>query len=716
MWPMTETRRLTVTGQVQGVGFRPFVYRLATALGLSGEVCNRSSAVEIVIQGDEGRLHDFLSRLRQEAPGRVDRLQWETVPAPGLAQFRIAPSRADTGIASVLLADRGLCADCLAEFNDPRNRRYHYPFIGCTACGPRYSICRRLPFDRENTAWHGFPPCADCQREFADPEDRRFHAVGISCPQCGPQLFTAAGAAGEAALDEAAAVIAAGGIVAARGIAGFHLLADATNPAAVAHLRQRKRRRKPLAVLAPDLAWLRRQARVDAAEEDALTGTVRPIVLLDSDSDIARLLASGTGTLGAMLPASAIQHALLARLRRPVVATSGNPGGAPLVFDNKQALARLAEVADAFLLHDLELRCGLDDSVQRIMAGRPVNLRLGRGLAPQLHRVPAPARLLGCGAHLKANVAFQEERLLVVGPYVGDLESAATRQRYRDCKRQLPALFHAGAGAEVTDLHPDYASTIEADYRARTVPHHVAHAMAAWLEHRPAGPFLALTWDGIGLGPDGTVWGGECLQFDAGLRWHRLGSIRPFPLPPGHAIARYPGRIARVLAGDIPRGHSVACTSMGRLIEGLAALAGLRQENDYEAQVAMEWEALARRAEFAVPMDFAFRAGELDWRPLLPVLTDARLELTARARGFHLALARAALAQCRAGQGGVVLLSGGVYQNRLLVELLHEQAREEPLDFRLSCLLPPNDGGIAAGQCAAIAMAVTHNEALERCA
>lgn len=741
---MLETRHLTVRGQVQGVGFRPFVFRLATHLGLTGEVCNRSSAVDIVVQGERAVLDVFRARLPREAPGQVEDVHCETLSAPLIKPlntrryegFRIMPSRGDAGIASVLLADRGICSHCLAEFNDPGDRRYRYAFIGCTSCGPRYAVCQQLPFDRENTSWRAFPPCEDCQAEFAEPGDRRFHAVSISCPRCGPRLFTPAGAQDADALDEAAAAIAGGGIVAVRGIAGFHLLVDATNSAAIARLRRRKRRHKPLAILAPDLDWIVRHARVEGAEEVALASPVRPIVLLDSvsenenkvknESAITHAVAPGTGTLGVMLPASAIQHGLLQRLRRPLVATSGNLGGTPLLYENAQAREMLAGVADAFLLHELELTCGLDDSVQRVMAGRPVNLRLGRGLAPQVHRVPGRARVLGCGAHLKVNVAFQEGDLLVVGPYIGDLEGAQTRERYRLQKQQLPALFQAGqvqAGqieaeknTEVTDLHPDYASTIDADYRARTVPHHVAHAMAAWVEHQPVGPFLALTWDGIGLGPDGTVWGGECLQFDAGLRWRRLGSIRPFALPAGHDSARYPGRIARVLAGGTLPGQSVSCTSMGRLIEGLAALAGVRGENDYEAQVAMEWEALARGTTVAADMDFGLAADELDWRPLLPVIMDGSIDLAARARGFHLALARAALRQCAIGEGSVVLLSGGVFQNRLLVELLLQQGRALALDIRYPQRLPPNDGGISAGQCVAVAMAVQHDETLERCA
>ncbi|WOJ93137.1 carbamoyltransferase HypF [Congregibacter variabilis] len=704
--PNPECRQLEVRGQVQGVGFRPFVFRLAQRLDLKGEVYNQSSGVAITVQGSTLSLDQFVKELRQEAPGVTQEISVQIGSVMQRHGFQIAPSRSNPGVASALLADQGICADCWREFHDPKDRRYRYAFIGCTRCGPRFSICERLPYDRANTSWKAFPLCEQCIKEHGDPADRRFHAVGLCCPQCGPRLFNPQGASAEGALAQACHTLVEGGIVAIKGSSGFHLMVDAGNAAAVQRLRQRKRRRKPLALLAPSMAWIKTHASVNAIEEAALRSCAAPIVLLESDSLEAELLAPKLGLLGVMLPYNGIQLALQERLKRPLVVTSANESGAPLIFENQQALSRLNEIADTFLLHDLSLVRGLDDPVQRCMADRAVTLRLGRGLAPQIHTLDAPGSSLGCGAHLKNSLALHDGHTLVAGPYIGDLDGAPTRQRYRAAKRELPEFFRMPIDEEITDLHPDYASTIDADYRSHAVPHHVAHAMAAWLEHRPAPPFTVLAWDGIGLGPDGSIWGGECLVFDAELHWHRLGSIRRFRLPPGEAISRYPGKIARALIGEQNIGATMDCSSMGRLIEGMAALAGLRDINRFEAQAAMEWEALAARACAATPMDLSLTDGDLDWRPLLELISDKSLDLGARARGFHMALARAAIRQCALGPDKRVLLSGGVFQNRLLVELLALEARSKGMTLYLPHKVPPNDGGVALGQCTARAMRV----------
>jgi hydrogenase maturation protein HypF len=723
-----QSWQIRVSGQVQGVGFRPFVYRLAQRLNLCGAVQNRSSGVHILARGEPDCLESFVSQLRQDAPGRIRQLLIESrdsVPTGGGPDglegegFTIRASRADAGIADVLLADRALCGQCVEEFNDPANRRHAYPFISCTDCGPRYSVCRSLPWDRANTAWDDFPLCERCLAEYHNPEDRRFHAVGISCPDCGPGFLTANGSRGDRALSEAVAIIEQGGILAVKGVSGFQLMVDANNAAAVARLKRRKRRHKPLAVLAPDLHWVQQLAGPDECESEALCSPQAPIVLLAHRGDLVQRLGPGTDLLGVMLPNSGIQLALMSRLRRPLVATSGNVSGSPLVFTNEQARQELAEVADGLLMHDLQLTQGLDDPVVRVMAGKTVTLRLGRGLAPLLMEAPADTQSMGCGAHLKASVALQQGQTLVGGPYVGDLVSAATRRRYREQKRWLPKLFQTQLRQEITDLHPDYASTIDADYRAPAVPHHLAHAMAAWLEHRPLTPFLALTWDGTGLGPDGAIWGGECLRIDTDWQWQRCGSLRRFRLPPADDIARYPGRIASILKGGETGGKNLEpaleCSSMGRLLEAAAALAGLRAVNDYEAQAAMEWEALAWRGREAAPMSMPLCGTDLDWRPLLPALQDASSSLADRALGFHRALARAAVQQClacRRDDKEVVLLSGGVFQNRLLVELMLQEGESVGLTILPPARIPPNDGGIALGQCAAFALGLEQREGI----
>ena len=716
--PSRETRVIRVQGQVQGVGFRPFVYRLANALKLTGEVLNRSSDVTITLQGPARDLDEFLKKLVLQAPGVIQGIKKAVITSPSLHGFCIAPSSIDSGIADVLLTDKAICQDCLQEFNDPASRRYRYPFISCTHCGPRFSICQSLPYDRENTAWRNFPLCNDCQAEVTDPDNRRFHQVGIGCPQCGPAVTTLQGIEGDAAFDQAAETLLRSGVLAFKGDTGFQLMVDATNSEAVEKLRQRKRRTKPLAVLAHSLEWIRQHASIDSTEEKLLQDPESPLLLLQSRSNIAENVAPGTDMLAVMLPHSALQLRLSQQLQRPLVATSGNLSGSPLLYKNDEALQALTEVADCFLLHDLELCQGLDDSIIRVMAGRPVTLRLGRGLAPHVQPLRTSGTSLGCGAHLKSSIALHGQDRLIAGPYIGDLDSVQARQRYREQKSRLPEFFHLKDGQEITDLHPDYGSSIDADYRAHAVPHHVAHAMAVWQEHQVQPPFLVLTWDGIGLGPDRTIWGGECLLFESGYTWRRVGSVRPFMLPQADDIARHPGRIAGILSGTACAPGGVNCSSMGRLIEGMASLAGLRDDSDYEAQVAMEWEALGWQADQAAPMQFKLDAdNNLDWRPLLPVIADSSISLSARSAGFHQALAQAAVRQCRQAGFSTVLLSGGVFQNRLLVESLVTAASKSGLNVLTHRQIPPNDGGIALGQCVAKAMNVDqYRQEAQQCA
>lgn len=717
--PNPETRQLRISGQVQGVGFRPFIYRLARQYGLRGQVANRSSHVEIVLQGQPGKLDKVTADIRRLAPGRIDTIHSSVFDAPRFDSFTIGASEPDAGIAGALLNDRAMCSACRTEFLDPVNRRYHYPFIACTHCGPRFSITQRLPYDRHHTAWRDFPPCARCQAEHGDDSNRRFHMVGISCPDCGPSLYTAANSTTDAALEEAAAVLRDGGIVAVKGSAGYQLMVDSGNADAVEKLRRRKRRRKPFAVLAPGLDWVREHARVDDTEAEALQSEAAPIVLLGSSNELANTVAPGTNLLGAMLPNSGIQLRLLALTAGALVATSGNLSESPLIFDSTEAEALLGPLADCLLHHNLTLCQGLDDSMLRVIGNRPVTLRLGRGLAPALHALDSPRKLQGCGAQLKANISLLGRGLLVSGPYIGDLDAASARQRYRSQKASLGKFFQLEHVEEITDLHPDYGSTIDADYRAHSVPHHVAHAMACWFEHRQSvkPPFLALTWDGIGLGPDGSLWGGEFLRFDHTFHWRRVASLRPFMVPAGPELARQPRRVADALAGQAVSGPAINCSSVGRLIEGVAVLAGLSPENDYEAQLAMHWEALASQAESGAKMEFCTAHGELDWRPLLPVISDQSQPIANRALGFHQALARGAAQLCQQQGSANVVLSGGVFQNRLLAELLLGELQSAGIRGLTHQAVPPNDGGISLGQCVAVAFNVhAQSETVSKCA
>jgi len=699
---------IKLSGRVQGVGFRPHVVRLARSLELAGEVLNASSGVLIRLEADDEAISLFRESLLTTSPGRIESFDCRTVPYTGYAGFHIADSQPDIAVADVLMADRGICSECEREFRDPRDRRYGYLFNSCAACGPRYAIVDRLPWDRANTSWADFPMCRHCREEFEDPGDRRFHAVGISCPDCGPKLFNREGLEGEAALKAAVQCLESGGIVAMKMLGGYQLLSDAENPAACARLKARKRRQKPMAVLARGIGWLQSRTDLSEIESEILQGPARPILLIRDRGELSRHLAPGLDMLGVMLPHSALQLALAARLGRPLVATSGNYSGEPLVFEEGEAESVLGNIADLVLHHDLRLTQGLDDSVIRVMAAKAVPVRLGRGLAPVSLRCPDADGLLGCGGHQKATVAVAAQERILVSQHVGDLDTVKTRDRYRQLKSQLPALLQAGELAEVTDLHPDYGSTMEADYRSDRVPHHVAHAMASSLGTGVSPPFIALTWDGTGLGPDGSLWGSEFLLFDEYWQWQRIGHLEPWRMSAADEMALRPGKVAEAMLTGTATGHLT--TSMGRLFDAVAALLDLRQVSEFEGQAAMELEAHAWRASRGQRLSFDIDGGLIGWRGLLETIRSCDGRTVEIALGFHQSLVEATMQIASDAGISRMLLAGGVFQNRLLVELLAIAARARKIDLSVSGILPPNDASISAGQCLAIAREVRQSE------
>ncbi|HET9317096.1 MAG TPA: carbamoyltransferase HypF [Vicinamibacteria bacterium] len=753
---LDERRRLRVRGSVQGVGFRPFVYRLARSLGLGGFVENSTEGVTIEIEGRLARLDEFRSRLGAEPPPRavIAAVETETVPSRSDGPFRIRDSATGGPRTAAVLPDFATCDDCRREVFDPSDRRHLYPFTNCTSCGPRYSIVLDLPYDRARTTMAGFAMCERCRREYEDPGDRRFHAEPIACPACGPQLEARdagrrlLGARHEALL-LAAAALRGGCIVAVKGIGGFHLFCDARDEEAVRTLRRRKERgARPLAVMAPSLEWARAACLVDDAGERLLTSPEAPIVLLPPSgaTAVARSVARGSPSLGIMLPYSPLHHLLMRELGFPVVATSGNLADEPMCTGNEEAFERLATVASLFLVHDRPIAHRVDDSVARPIAGRPMLLRRARGYAPAAiaHVADLPS-ILAYGGHQKNTVALAVGPDVVLGPHVGDLDAASALAGHRDAALALRRFHRIEPGVVACDLHPDYASTHEAwrsGARVIEVQHHHAHVLSAMADLGLEPPVLGFAWDGSGYGTDGTVWGGETLLVRGPADSERLASFHTFPLPGGERAVREPRRAALgalfaaigdavfadpgwrrlglfrddeslVLGRMLARGLNCPLTSsVGRLFDAVAALAGLHARADFEGQAAMALEAALPRGRSGVaPYPFALGradAGPLvvDWRPaLLSALEDAAAGRPASdiAQAFHRTLAGVIVAVAESLGARRALLTGGCFQNRALTEGAVAGLRRAGIEPLWHERIPPNDGGLAAGQLLAAA-------------
>jgi hydrogenase maturation protein HypF len=737
-------RHLVLTGHVQGVGFRPFIYRLAHRHSLAGIVCNHTGEVEIVVQGDSHAVAAFARdvigaapplarpRVALDEPWDVDR---------SLRGFLIAPSEAGHAARIFVPADQFMCDDCRRELEDPRDRRHRYPFINCTQCGPRYTLIERLPYDRPNTTLAKFALCTDCEREYRDPLDRRYHAEPIACPRCGPQIELrerdgSGGTAREAALKRALALLRAGAVLAVKGVGGYHLMCDARNEAAVHALRLRKRRPdKPLAVMFPrrgadGLAAVREEAAPSESEAVLIDSPARPIVLItrNSGSRLAPGIAPGLAEIGAFLPYSPLHQLLLEGFGGPLVATSGNLSGEPVITDETMAQERLAPMVDAFLHHDRPIARPADDSVCRSIAGRVRRLRIGRGLAPLeidlAFDVPRP--LLGVGAHLKNCVALAWGRRAVVSPHIGTLESPRALAVFERAIEDLQRLYGVRVASVACDAHPGYASTrhaVRMGLPLTRIWHHHAHAGALAAEWPETRDWLVFTWDGVGLGEDGTLWGGETLAGSPG-RWSRVATFRPFRLPGGDQVAREPWRTAASLCwetGREPGGlppesrllryawehhlNTPWSTAAGRLFDAASALVLGIVRTSYEAQGPMQLEAIAAPAAEVPALPMTLEASGLlrvDWAPLIDVLSDATRSAAERAGYFHDALARTILLiaeRQRAKRGDFAVgLTGGVFQNRRLTEPAQWLLERAGFRVHLAEALPCNDAGIAFGQ------------------
>ncbi len=746
-----EGRRIAVTGTVQGVGFRPFVFRLARESGVEGRVRNDAAGVIIEAFGARAVLDAFEARLRAERPPAavVADLRAEPIPAEEGTGFEIVESGGAAERRAAIPPDLATCPDCLREVLDPGDRRHGYPFTNCTSCGPRFTIALGVPYDRPATTMAGFAMCPACAREYGDPADRRFHAQPNACPDCGPRvaLRDAAGAPVEAADPIAAAgrALAAGRVVAVKGVGGYHLACDATSSAAVSTLRARKRREeKPLAVMVRDLDAARTVAALSPAEEALLAGVERPIVLCRrrAEAGLAPEVAPDSPLVGLLLPYTPLHHLLLAAAGRPLVLTSGNLSDEPIAFEDGDALLRLSGVAELFLVHDRPIASRCDDSVARVVAGRTLVMRRARGFVPRPVRVARPfARpVLAVGAQLKNAFCLARGAEATLGPHVGDLDDLDTYEALEAAVARLEAFLALRPEVVACDLHPLYLSTRYARERAEAlgaplvqVQHHHAHAAAALAEHGLAGPALALVWDGTGLGTDGAAWGGELLLAERG-GFERLATFRPLPLAGGDRAVREPWRIAlaalrdafgpgapldlplfrrvgvgevervgRVLAAGVnsPRAHGA-----GRAFDAAAALALARPFARHEGQLAVALEAAAEGEARPYPFDLDERApvAELDLRPLWRALAAdvaAGAPPAAVSARFHAALvaAGAELVRRAARRTGrlPVLLAGGCFQNARLVEGL---ARELSGAFAVypPGEVPPGDGGLALGQ------------------
>ena len=775
----------TAQGQVQGVGFRPTVYRIARGLGLTGHVGNTSDGVVIEIQGPPQSVRAFPEALKAGLPplavltGLAVR---EIAPLAGELDFAIAESHGRRGHSVLISPDVGICPDCLEDMRNPADRRWRYPFTSCTNCGPRYTITRAIPYDRKTTSMACFPLCPDCAREYRDPLDRRFDAQPIACPACGPRLWFVEAEAGKLpaetgpsrrnmadALARTARALAAGRICAVRGLGGFQLACDARSETAVQELRRRKMRpHKAFALMAGRLGDIREICLVSAPEEALLTSAARPAAVLArrpglAPDALAPSIAPDTPTLGVMLPTTPLHVALfdllgeeLARLgRRPplLVMTSGNLSGDPICLGNREAIARLGDIADCFLLHDRDILCRVDDSVAAVHGQgtafeRTVLFRRARGYVPSPAPVPgaAPdASVFGAGAGLKAACCFTRGADAFAGQHIGDLESPTSSDFYEETASHLMELLEVEPALCVADDHPDFPSRRFAQELAArfgapfaSLQHHAAHAFGALAENGMLEPCLALALDGTGLGTDGTVWGGELLLADLGdASWKRLGSLEPLLLPGGDQAAREPWRIAfacaseagdaagqaRWLAERGPAARAVqemirrrvntpSASSCGRLFDAVAAELGLCAQASYEGQAAMRLEQAALAcAPLGAESASGLRAGERDG--FLAVPSGALFRLCAVrfregrsaafcARLFHEELARLLCELCVLGRERTGLasaaLAGGVMQNRLLAGLLCEGLAQRGFTVLLNRLLPPGDGGIAYGQ------------------
>jgi hydrogenase maturation protein HypF len=745
---------------VQGVGFRPFVHRLAADLRLGGLVGNDTEGVFLEVEGAESALSEFDDRLRADKPpmARIEAVEWTAIAVKGERGFRIAESECTAAVSTFVSPDVCVCDDCMAELLNPANRRFRYPFINCTNCGPRFTIMERLPYDRPNTTMRPFTMCAACASEYHDPADRRYHAQPIACPDCGPGIWYEDGRVEVWGTDPAVLAVQqalrAGAVVAVKGLGGYHLACDAGNGAAVATLRDRKNRpHKPFALMVRDLRWARSIAHVDAVESALLTSPARPIVLLHRRSgvQVEPGVAPGNPLVGVFLPYTPLHHLLFApvpgsTLLPPdvLVMTSGNLSDEPICYEDREARHRLSGIADGWLFHDRPIHVPCDDSVVRVSGGRELPIRRSRGYAPLPLTLPVPSKpILAVGGELKNTFCLARGGVGWMGQHIGDMGRVETLDAFERSTQHFSSFYQVQPEQVVADAHPGYHTRQWADEHGPApvtlVQHHHAHVAAVMAEHGCLAEdrVIGIAFDGTGYGFDGAIWGGEVLRARyAGFE--RARHLRYIPLPGGDAAIKKPYRVAlahlwaagirwapdlspvtaaspdelaiirRQLEGRLP---CVQTSSVGRLFDAVSSLLGLRQVATYEAEAAIELEAAAEGWIFAAPR-YAFAVDETDFDPrpvIRSLVEDLRhgTPVQEMAAGFHVAvadlIAELAREEREATGINVVALSGGVFQNVVLTGLAERQLEADGFEVLTHRLVPPNDGGIALGQVAVAA-------------
>jgi hydrogenase maturation protein HypF len=753
--------KIEVNGIVQGVGFRPFIYNLALRHGLKGEVSNTSGGVAIVVEGLADHIDAFTADISAAPPplAHVVEVSRQEIPVAGYAAFTIVQSKADTALSTLISPDVSICDDCLKELFDPNDRRYRYPFINCTNCGPRYTIIDGIPYDRPKTSMKHFEMCPQCQEEYDDPQNRRFHAQPNACPMCGPHvsLFDRHRNRVDGAdpIRETASLLRQGRIIAIKGLGGFHLAVDAVNAAAVCRLRSKKQREeKPFALMTADIAQIRPFARFDMAEQRLLTSIQRPIVLLRKrePNPIAVDVAPRNRYFGVMLPYTPLHYLLLDQGFTALVMTSGNLSEEPIAIDNEDAFRRLSAIADYFLVHNRDIYLRSDDSIVRCTAGETRLIRRSRGFVPVpiflRRKIPA---VLACGAELKNTICLTRGKQAFLSQHIGDLENTATEDFFRLTSRHMQRILKIEPEILAYDLHPDYLSTrwaLEQEGVQKTaVQHHHAHVVSAMAENRIDGPVIGLAFDGTGYGSDGAIWGGEMLVADE-QTFDRAAHFAYLPMPGSTAAIKQPWRMglsylhtaygdglvdlplpflrgidgkraAIILEMIKKRINAPLTSSLGRLFDGVAALAGLRNEVAFEGQAAMELEMMAAStADYAY--DCQWLSGvpvQIPTAPIIRAVVEDLLQGTAPAlisARFHLSLVRLFTDLCdhlRRDTGLTrVVLSGGVFQNAILLVGLVRALEANKFKVYTHKQVPTNDGGLSLGQAIIAAAATTRSQ------
>ncbi len=732
--------RIKIKGIVQGVGFRPFVYRTAKKLGIKGFVCNTTDGVVIEAEGEGEALDIFKKQIIDKAPpvAEITCVEISYKESEGFDDFYIKESKEDKEREPIIPPDMSLCEECERELFDPKDRRFLYPFITCVNCGPRFTIIEAFPYDRENTTMKKFKMCPQCKEEYEDPLSRRFHTQPIGCYRCGPEVWLSDREGnkletGIRAIDRVSELIERGYIIGVKGIGGFHLVCDATREEAVSKLRERKKRKeKPFAVMFRDLEQLKEYLKPSEEEIRELTSCIRPIVLIEKKKDLAPSVAPGLRRIGAFLPYSPLHLLILKRVKNPVIATSGNISGEPIVRDNGEAIYKLRDIADFFLLHNRDIRRRCDDSVIKLVGGTPTPIRRSRGFVPRPVKIgmKVKRKVLGVGGMLKNTFAFNIGDKVIISQHIGDIENTETLNFFEDAVRDLTGLYGFKPDLIVCDLHPLYETTKWAEEKAKelNIPliklqHHHAHILSCMAEKGIRERVLGIAWDGTGYGTDGSVWGGEFLLCDL-LSFERIFHLKPFPLMGGDRAVKEPLRVVLSLIFEMYGEEGInilrnkgfefdesfafnlfkiwkrktfpLTSSAGRLIDAVGFILGIKDSNTYEGQIAVMMEDLydpLERGEYP----FEIRGKEIDWRDMIDALLKERDKRKGVSRFINTLVNIGVKVGEMVGEEKICL-SGGVMQNDPLVTNLKEKLEERGFKVFTQTLAPPNDGGLSLGQ------------------